>query len=124
MAKPANPPHTAVIARPRTGSSTRMATSAPATAPKKEAAHARKGVSSHPKMRNSRRTQRIDSGSAVCDTRGDGGENQGGQESHREGGQCPTGARESEQDGESSDDQRQGKGRDQSIHRTGTAFPV
>ena len=59
QAKPASPPHTAVTASPRTGSSSFKASSAPATAPKKEAAHARNGVSSHPKMRKRRRTQRI-----------------------------------------------------------------
>src|SRR6478672_4329811 len=57
-ANPVAAPHTAVTARPSTGSSTRIAISAPPTAPKNEAAHARKGVSSHPKMRNTRRSHR------------------------------------------------------------------
>src|SRR5215208_5166989 len=49
----------AVIANPRTGSSSLMARRAPTTAPKKEAAHAIKGGSSHPKMRKNRRSQRM-----------------------------------------------------------------
>ena len=61
-AKPAIPPQTAVTASPRTGSSSFMANKAPTTAPKKEAAHARKGVSSHPKIRKNSRSQRMGSG--------------------------------------------------------------
>src|SRR5687768_11440743 len=53
------PPTTAGTRIPFRGSRTRMARSAPRTAPKNEAAHARKGVSSHPKTRTRARSQRM-----------------------------------------------------------------
>jgi len=53
------PPTTAVTTIPLRGSRIRMARSAPTTAPKNEAAHARKGVSSHPKTRTRARSQRM-----------------------------------------------------------------
>src|SRR6476619_3809159 len=59
VAKPVAAPHTAVTTRPSTGLSIRIAISAPATAPKNEAAHARNGVSSQPKIRKISRSHRI-----------------------------------------------------------------
>src|SRR5215203_1335457 len=95
---PAMPPHTAVTARPRTGSSSFKASSAPTTAPKNEAAHARKGVSSHPKMRKRRRTQRIGLGATLPHRSKDGGEDQPREERHGNGGQAPACSGETDHD--------------------------
>src|SRR5918997_7135229 len=86
---PAMPPHIAVTASPRTGSSSFNASRAPTTAPKNEAAHARKGVSSHPKIRKSRRTQRMGLIAALSHRRKNGGQHQSGQERQPEGGETP-----------------------------------
>src|SRR5215203_2065741 len=96
---PAMPPHTAVTARPRTGSSSFKASSAPTTAPKNEAAHARKGVSSHPKMRKRRRTQRIGLGATLTHGRKDGGDYEAGQERDGECPKAPTSRWEAQKDG-------------------------
>src|SRR4051794_2146991 len=106
-AKPAMPPQTAVTARPRTGSSIFIARSAPATAPKNEAAHARNGVSSQPKMRKNRRTQRMGSGGALPDQgRSDRGDDQPGQESHGKGTQRPPRSRKAEQNSKDCENNR------------------
>src|SRR4051812_13033972 len=102
-AKPAIPPQIAVITRPRNGSSSFNASRAPATAPKKEAAHARKGVRSHPKIRKNRRSQRMGSGSAFPARGYDGGENQTGEKRDCEGSQRPGGSGESEEYGQHRD---------------------
>src|SRR5918997_2441783 len=86
---PAMPPHIAVTASPRTGSSSFNASRAPTTAPKNEAAHARKGVSSHPKIRKSRRTQRMGLIAALPHRRENGSQHQAGQEGQPEGGETP-----------------------------------
>src|SRR3954464_5172067 len=90
QAKPAMPPHKAVTVSPRTGSSSFSASSAPPTAPKNEAAHARKGVSSHPKMRKSRRTQRIGSGAALPHRGHECSQGQSREKRHTERPECPT----------------------------------
>src|ERR1700732_3009393 len=105
-ANPAMPPQMAVTAKPRPGSSSRMASSAPTTAPKNEAAHARKGVSSQPKMRKNRRTQRMGSGGALPEGGGDRSGDKPGQESYGKGAQRPMRAGEAEQNGEYGDDDR------------------
>src|SRR5688572_28353344 len=86
---PAIPPHTAVTASPRTGSSRFSASNAPATAPKNEAAHARKGVSSHPKMRKRRRTQRIGLGATRPHGSEDSRQDQPRKEGDGKGGKGP-----------------------------------
>src|SRR5689334_15024798 len=97
-AKPAMPPQTAVTARPRTGSSSFIANRAPATAPKNEAAHAKKGVSSQPKMRKNKRTQRIGSGPSSS-YRGNGqGEYESRQEGDCEGAQTPVSSGKTQSD--------------------------
>src|SRR5215218_10391423 len=99
-AKPAMPPQTAVMTRPRNGSSSFKASSAPTTAPKNEAAQARNGVSSHPKIRKNRRTQRMDSGASFPDRGQQGGQHDSRQERHREGAQAPVSSGEIQDDGQ------------------------
>src|ERR1700694_4594653 len=120
-ANPAMPPQIAVTARPRTGSSSFMASSAPTTAPKNEAAHARKGVSSQPKMRKNRRTQRIGSGGALPDGGSDRSDDKPRQEGHGKGSQGPMRAGEAKQDGEYGDDDRSYERGQQPSRRRGTA---
>src|SRR5215210_4514241 len=96
-ANPAMPPQAAVTASPRIGSASLSAISAPPTAPKNEAAHARKGVSSHPKMRKSRRTQRIGSGAALPHRGHECGQGQSGEKRHPQRAERPTGTRNSDQ---------------------------
>src|SRR5215210_9264607 len=77
------------MTRPRNGSSSFNASSAPTTAPKNDAAQARNGVSSHPKMRKNRRTQRMGSGASFPDRGQQGGQHEARQKRHREGAQRP-----------------------------------
>src|SRR4051812_28498155 len=105
-ANPAMPPQMAVTARPRTGSSSFMASRAPTTAPKNEAAQARKGVSSQPKMRKNRRTQRIGSGGALPDGGGDGRGDKPGEKRYSKGSQGPMRAGEAQEDSEYGEDDR------------------
>ncbi len=58
-ANPTTAPMITVTPRPARGSRMRMATSAPPTAPKKQAAHARNGVSSQPNARSINLSQRM-----------------------------------------------------------------
>src|SRR5215212_1801223 len=109
-ANPAIPPQMAVMANPRTGSSTFMASKAPPTAPKNDAAHARKGVSSHPKIRKNRRSHRMSSGPASSYSRDDRGEHECGQKGDCERAQTPTCSRKSESHGQSRYDQSGGDG--------------
>src|SRR5687768_3449460 len=90
------PPTTAGTRIPFRGSRTRMARSAPTTAPKNEAAHARNGVSSHPKTRTRARSQRMLAASAPH-AREDDGRGDAGEEPDAEGGKGPCGAWEMEQ---------------------------
>src|SRR5687767_7529526 len=99
------------MARPRTGSSTFIASNAPATAPKKEAAHARNGVSSHPKMRNSIRTQRIRSGATLPHRGKNRSEHQAREEGYTEGSERPARSRKAQHNRQSPQQDREREGR-------------
>src|SRR3954469_10429351 len=121
-AKPVRAPQSAVTARPRNGSSIRMAISAPATAPKKEAAQARNGVSSQPKIRKRSRSQRIASAAPGPQERERGGEGEPGKEGHSEGRKRPPRAGEPDQDRH--DRREHGKGDRRSERRRDRYPPV